>query len=96
MGEGNAKTLVFASGGLLIGLALLSGKESTFRRVWAASLWTTLLAVVADVAPQVVGPFALLIIVAAIATDQGVFGKFVAGTGSTAATTKPATSTVGG
>lgn len=92
MGEGNAKTIVFASGGLLIALALLSGKDS-YKRVWAASLWTTLLAIVADVAPQVAGPFALLIIVAAIATDQGAFGKFVAGGGSAPV---PSTAKAGG
>ncbi len=79
MNPSSAKTLVFVSGGLLVGLALLSRKGDTYKRVWAAGLWTTGLAVVADLAPQVIGPFALLVIVAAVAADQGVLGSFLAG-----------------
>ncbi len=79
MNADSAKTLVFASGGLMIALALLSGKGNTYKRVWAAGLWTTLLAVVADVAPELVGWFSVAIIVAAVAANQGVFGSFLTG-----------------
>lgn len=94
MNPTGTKTLVFVSGGVLVGLALLSGKGDTFRRVWAAALWTTLLAAVADLAPQVIGPFALLVIVAAVATDPGAIGKFLGGNSTDANTSaKPAATT---
>ncbi len=86
MSEGGAKTLVFVSGGVLIGLALLSGKGDTYKRVWAAGLWTTALAVVADVSPQVVGYFSIAVIVGAVAVNEGVLGGFLAG-GQAAAVT---------
>jgi hypothetical protein len=82
-----AKTLVFVSGGLMIALALLSGQGNTYKRVWAAGLWTTLLAVVADVAPELTGWFSVAIIVAAVAANQGVFGAFL--TGDTKQPTSP-------
>ncbi len=85
MSPANAKTLVFVSGGVLVGLALLSRNQNTYKRVWAAGMWTTALAVVADLAPQVVGPFALLVIVAAVAADQGLLGSFLAGNASAGA-----------
>lgn len=94
MNPTGTKTLVFVSGGVLVGIALLSGRGDTFRRVWAAALWTTLLAAVADLAPQVIGPFALLVIVAAVATDPGAIGKFLGGNSTTTET--PAKASSGG
>lgn len=79
MSESSATSLVFAAGGLMIALALLSGQGDTYKRVWAAGLWTTLLALLADVAPELTGWFALAVIVGAVATNEGVFGKFFAG-----------------
>jgi multisubunit Na+/H+ antiporter MnhG subunit len=94
MSPAGAKTAVFVSGGILVGLALLSRKPDTYRRVWAAGLWTTLVAAVADVAPELVGWFSVLVIVAAVAADQGLLGQFLAGnpapaTGTAAPTAKP-------
>lgn len=85
MNSDTARTLVFASGGVLVALALLSGQGNTYKRVWAAGLWTTLLAVVADVAPELVGWFSVAVIVAAVAANEGVFGSFLTGESQQAA-----------
>ncbi len=84
MTSAGAKTVVFASGGVLIGLALLSKRDDTFKRVWAAAVWTTLVAVVADLSPDLVAYFSVAVIVGAVAVDQGVLGKFLTGSSSTA------------
>jgi hypothetical protein len=48
-----------------------------------------LLAVVADVAPELTGWFSVAIIVAAVAANQGVFGSFLTGDTSKPASTSP-------
>lgn len=93
MGKLGATTLVLVSGGLLIALALIPSGEyvtgATYKKLWAAGLWTTALGIAADFVPEIVGPFAVLVIIAAIAENRGVLGGFL-GTSS-----KPSSSTAG-
>lgn len=76
MSKGGATAIVFITGALLAGIALLNGGK-TYKKIWAAGVLTTGLSIFADFAPEVVGPFALLIIIAALAKDQGAIGSFL-------------------
>lgn len=83
MSKGGASTLVLLSGGVLVGLALLDegslAAGSTYRKVWAAGLLTIALGIAADFVPEVVGPFAGLVIIAALVKNPGRIGSFVTG-----------------
>lgn len=83
MSKSGASTLVLLSGGVLIGLALLDegsfAAGSAYRKVWAAGLLTIALGVAADFVPEIVGPFAGLIIIAAVVKNPGKIGGFVTG-----------------
>lgn len=83
MSKGTATTIVFATGGILAAIALLQktsiGSGKTYRKLWAAGLLTAGLAVFADFVPELVGPFAVLVILAAVANDTGVLGGLIAG-----------------
>jgi hypothetical protein len=80
--KGTANMVVLASGAVLVALALIPGhvgSSSTYKRIWAAGLWTTLLGLVADIVPEVVGPFAVLVIIASVVKQPGVLGGFLGG-----------------
>lgn len=84
MSKGGATTAVLLTGGTLIGLALLNDRGSlvegkTYKKIWAAALLTTGLAFAADIIPDLVGPFCILVIIASIANNPGVVGNFVSG-----------------
>jgi hypothetical protein len=89
MGKGTASALTFATGGILVSIALLrknsASSGQTYRRIWAAGLLTAGLSVFADFVPELVGPFALLIIIAAVASDKGALGSLLAGPAKSAA-----------
>jgi hypothetical protein len=88
-----ASTLVLITGGLLITYAALDAKNGTvtsdvtYKRIYSSFLATVALGVAADLAPAIVGPFAILIIVAAWAKHKGALGGLVgsATTGAAAA-----------
>jgi len=77
--KGTANTIVLVSGGVLVALALIPGNQggATYKKIWAAGLLTIALGVAADFVPEVVGPFAVLVIIAAVVKNPGVIGKFV-------------------
>lgn len=77
MTKGTATTLVFVMGGLLVFLPMVDPKGSTYKRVWGAAVWTTGLAVFADVVPELAGWLAVAVIVAAAAKNQGKLGAFL-------------------
>lgn len=87
MSKGGAATTVILAGGVLTALALIPAEGnsgSAYKKLWAAGLLTAALGVAADFVPEIVGPFAVLIIIAAVVRNPGVIGKFVAGTAPTA------------
>ena len=91
MNKGTANTVVLVSGGVLVALALIPGKDggSAYKRIWAAGLLTVALGIAADFVPEVVGPFAVLVIIAAVVKNPGVIGKFVTGTPAVTAPAGP-------
>jgi hypothetical protein len=84
----SAATLVLVTGGLLTTYALLDGRNAavsstvTYKRVYSSFLATVALGVAADLVPEIVGPFAILIIVAAWAKHKGVLGGIIQGSAS--------------
>ncbi len=91
MNPSGAKTIVFISGGTLVALALIKSKSaadvSTYKAIWAAGLLTTGLSIFADFVPELVGPFAVLIIIAAVVASPGTLGNFIGGAAPTTAGT---------
>lgn len=94
MSKGAAQTIVMVMFGLLAAVALLKPEGSRYKQLWAAAAWSTGLAVFADLTPELVGPFAVLIIVAVAARNPGVIGGVL--TGRAAASGSPPTATTGG
>lgn len=85
MTPATAKTIVLVSGGLMF--AMIGIKKDTipdpFRFAWAAGVITLGLSVLADVAPEVAGPFAILVLMAVYWKNKGVLGSVLPGTAST-------------
>ena len=82
MSGGTAKTVVLLTGGLMlafVGLQVKNGTSqgSTYKKVWAIGLLTLALSVAADFVPQIVGPFAGLILIAAYARNEGALGGLI-------------------
>ena len=100
MSSRSAATLVLLTGGLLIAYALLDGRNAgvtttvTYKRIYSSFLATVALGVAADLVPEIVGPFAILIIVAAWAKHKGVLGGIISS--STKAASTPAAAATGG
>jgi len=68
----NATTIVVITTGVLIMLALLKAQPgSTYKKIWASGLAGTALAFAADIVPELVGPFALLILLVAVEKNYG-------------------------
>lgn len=82
--------------GVLSVIALLSSKGATdgatYKRLWGSAVAATGLAVAADFVPELVGPFAVLIIIAAAAKNPGWFGNAT----GTQKTSKPTANTTQG
>lgn len=75
MTSGTASTIVLASGGLMLAYAV---QKKSARKAYAAGVVTLGLTFLADVAPEIAGPFALLIVLY-LATREGIFGKVFGG-----------------
>jgi hypothetical protein len=86
-----AGTLTLVTGGLLIVYALLDARngratpEVTYKRIYSSFLATVALGVAADLVPELVGPFAILIIVAAYAKHKGALGSVIGAPATNAA-----------
>jgi len=70
-----AQTVVLVSGGLMLAYAVQ--KRST-KAAYAAGVITLGLTFLADVAPEIAGPFAILVVLY-LATKQGLFGNVFGG-----------------
>lgn len=83
MSKNTASTLVLVTGGLLIAYATLDARngaatpEQTYKRIYSSFLAMVGLGIAADIAPEIVGPFSILVIVAAWAKHKGALGGVV-------------------
>lgn len=71
-----ANTVVLLAGALMLSYVALSvpaGKK--YKAVWAVGLATLGLSLLADVAPELAAPFALLLILGAYMRHRGTLGK---------------------
>lgn len=88
MSKGGATAIVFVTGGLLVTLALLQkgslSSGDTYKRIWGAGLLTAGLSILVDFVPELVGPFAILIVIAAVAKSPGALEGFIGGGQKTA------------
>ena len=92
MSDKTATTVVIVTGLILIGLALADKRSlndpAKFKRVWAAAVTMTALAFAKDVAPNLVGWFALAVLVGATIVQNNVISDFLTqGTGAKTSTT---------
>lgn len=72
MSPKSATVLVVGMWGILVAAALIKAQPgSTYRKVWGASLAATALAFAADLVPELVGPFALLILLVVVEKNYG-------------------------
>lgn len=73
----SAKTIVLVVGGLLFAIVALQGSkfDDRYRAFWAVGVMTLGLSVVADIAPEVAGPFAILLLIAVYWKNRGVLGS---------------------
>lgn len=90
MTSNEATKLVFVGAGVTAAVVVASTKDedARFKALWAIGLLTVGLAAVADFAPQLAGPFAVLIAVAAVARHPGSLGSRL-GFGPAAAAPRP-------
>jgi len=86
MSSRTASTLVLLTGGILTAYALLDARsgsvtgEQTYKRIYSSFLATVALGVAADFAPAIVGPFCVLVLLAAWARHKGALGGIISGT----------------
>ena len=85
MSTSGAKTLVLLTGLLMVVFVAIeemrgTAQGSTYKKVWAIGLLTLGLGVAADFIPELVGPFAGLVLIAAYARNQGAIGGIIAKT----------------
>jgi hypothetical protein len=79
--ERTAKTIVLVTAGFMF--AAIGIKRSTipdpFKFAWAAGVITLALSLLADIAPEVAGPFAILVLIAVYWKNKGVLGSVLPG-----------------
>lgn len=77
MTSAEATKMVFIGAGVTAAVVVASteDEDARFKALWAIGLLSVGLAAVADFAPQLAGPFAVLIAVAAIARHPGSLGR---------------------
>lgn len=85
MSPQTAKTIVFVAGGLMFAMIGIKRSEipDPFRYAWAAGVITLGLALLADISPEVAGPFAILTLLAVYWKNQGVLGSVLPTTANT-------------
>lgn len=81
MSKSSANTLVLVTGGLLFAFVALKRDKlaDPYRFAWGAGVVTIGLSVVADLAPEIAGPFALLLLMAVYWKNRGALGGVLAG-----------------
>lgn len=91
-----SKRLVFLAGAGMATYVLIAARggrkdpERTYKSLWAIGVVTLGLSIVADFAPQVAGPFALLVFLAMAVRNSGQLGTVLqAGAGSAGARRVP-------
>ena len=96
MSEQGAKTVVLVAGGLMFAAIGIRRQQiaDPFRFAWAAGVLTLGLSLLADLAPEIAGPFAILVLLAVYWRNRGVLGSVLPTPANTA--TVPATPTTGG
>jgi hypothetical protein len=77
MSERSAKTIVLVTGAFLFAAVFLKRDQihDQFRYTWAAAVITLGLSVLADLAPEIAGPFALLTLIAVYWRNRGLLGS---------------------
>lgn len=88
MSPSSAKTLVLVTGGLMLAIIGLrrSAFPDPFKAAWGAGVITLFLSVLADVAPEVAGPAAILVLLAVYWKHKGVLGSVVPSSSNVGAT----------
>lgn len=86
MSPNTAKSVVLLTGALMFAaIGIRRGQISDpFRFAWAAGVITIGLSLLADIAPQVAGPFAILLLLAVYWRNRGVIGSVIPSTSNTA------------
>lgn len=76
MSPSTAKTVVLVAGGLMFAFIGIRKDKLTdpFRYAWAAGVITLGLSLLADISPEIAGPFAILLVLAVYAKNRGVLG----------------------
>lgn len=76
MSATTSRTLVLVAGGLMFAAIGLRRDRiaDPFKFAWAAGVVTLFLSVLADVAPEIAGPFALLVLMAVYWRNRGLIG----------------------
>lgn len=77
MSSATAKTVVLVAGGLMFAMIGIKREQiaDPFKFAWAAGVITLGLSVLADVAPEIAGPFAILTLMAVYWRNRGVLGS---------------------
>jgi hypothetical protein len=99
--QGTARTVVMLTGLLMIAFVGIEAKRgtatgSTYKKIWAIGVLTLGLGAASDFVPDLVGPFALLVLLAAYARNQGALGSVIGGSSSTPAASTSAAAATGG
>lgn len=83
MSKSSASTIVLLVGGLLFAIVFLKPDKfkDQYKAAWGAGVITVGLSVVADLAPEIAGWFAILLLMAVYWKNQGVLGGVLTGTG---------------
>lgn len=97
MSATSSKTWVLLAGGLMFAAIGLRRNQiaDPFRFAWAAGVITLLLSVLADVAPEIAGPFAILVLMAVYWRNRDTLRGGVA-SASSSSSSLPSTSVHGG
>lgn len=82
MSPNTAKSVVLLTGALMFAAIGIRRSQISdpFRFAWAAGVITIGLSLLADIAPEVAGPFAVLLLIAVYWRNRGVIGSVVPST----------------
>ena len=98
MSSSSAKTLVLVTAGLLF--AAIAVKRNSiadpYRYAWAAGVITIFLSILADIAPEIAGPFAVLLLFAVYVKNRKVLGPLVPTIANTKAASTSSAAATGG
>ncbi len=85
MSKTGANTIVLLAGGLMFAIVFLKPDkfQDQFKAAWAAGVITVGLSVVADLAPEIAGPFAILLLMAVYWKNKGALGGVIGSSGGT-------------